>query len=229
MIIQKLNDLIQELSSNEQLVQNIVELGEPIRSKNYKTVESEIGYDLQSLFDMIFSIHREIELVFSSKDDEVICECSIEGLQYIFNEAAQTKRIHAFDDFDPRFKELCKTLYPLDIYQKSFDAVTLTAVKIISATELEFWIWNNSGQKYKLLFKTFIEYFEAGVDSKFIVGWQYFYLDKSALNFEDQFTREWLAHSLSAAKFRALESLDRMKTYFPKTDWRFYSDSLNEF
>lgn len=225
MIFDKINDLLDELKREKfVLVKN--ELGDPIKENNYKMVENELGLKLKRLFHNLFGIHRSIEIFYKNADDSIVGECSIEGLKYSFNEYAQELYIQIYDEWGEEFKTFARQFYPLDIYRESLDAVTLTVVKIIDEEHLEIWIWNNAGPKYKLKFNSIEEYLEAGVKCKFIICWQYFYIDTEALDFNDPFTKEWIASDFFDAVSRMKTALGSMKEYFPEEDWSYQEGEM---
>ena len=225
MSIQTINQLVEKLKTNN-LIPTKVELGDPIRENNYKMVEDEVGLKLKKHFHEVFSVHRNIEILFKAKDESIVSECSIEGLKYSFNEYAQELYIQIYDEWGEEFKTFARQFYPLDIYRESLDAVTLTVVKIIDEEHLEIWIWNNAGPKYKLKFNSIEEYLEAGVKCKFIICWQYFYIDTEALDFNDPFTKEWIASDFFDAVSRMKTALGSMKEYFPEEDWSYQEGEL---
>ena len=123
-------------------------------------------------------------------------------------------------------KLFAQQFYPFDIYRESLDAVTLTAIKIIDEEHLELWIWNNAGQKYKLRFRSIEDYLEAGTQCKFVIFWQYFYIDTDAMDFFDPFVKEWVAFGYSEAILRMGEALETLKEYFLTEDWASHQKEL---
>ena len=204
-----------------------VELGESIIDADYDSINQEIGINLRPSFDDVVSEHDRFKFILCENDD-VISECMIDGLIMTFNEFGQEHYIHAFGEFGNEFISFARQFYPLDIYEKACNELTLVVVKPITSVndEMEFWIWDNSGSKYKLRFKTFMEYLEAGIGCSFCVFWQYFYLDTDSVNFEDAFTQEWLASNFDRAISRMQDVLARMKEYFPNEDWSYQEGEL---
>ena len=213
----KLNALINELQSRKEF-EIEVELGDPVFEANYLSTIDEIKWNPKKLFDNFFKIHDGVELIYRA-NDEIIGETCIGELITIFNLFAQEHYIHAFDEFGEDFRQFARQFFPLDIYKESLDEVEFSVIKPVTEDELEFWIWNNSGQKYKLKFKTFEEYLEAGINCKFIVHWQHFYIDSDAMNLSDSFTKEFLASDFDAAIRRMESALDSMHKYFPDIAW----------
>lgn len=221
----KIINFLESIKSKKDILIEQEILGRPIREVSYKGVNEDFKMDFKKMFHPVFSEHKELEIILKA-DEEVICECSIESLIYIFNEEAQ-RDIYTDETLSPKFTALVKKLYPLDVYRHSLDAVTLTAINPIDEDTLEFYIWNNSGHKYKLKFKTFEEYVNCAIDNKFIVFWQYFYIDTDAMDFDDTFTKEWLASDYSNAIRRMEDALETMEKYFTEDDWSYQKEEYN--
>ena len=203
------------------------EIGGPIIEADYDSIKTEIGVDLRPSFHEVTSLHDSFKFLLLN-DDLVVSECVIDGIIMTFNDFSQEHYIHAFDEFGESFIKFARQFYPLDIYEKATDEVTLTVVKPISDSnnEIEFWIWNNSGQKYKLRFQSFLEYLIAGISCKFCVFWQYFYIDIDSMNLDDPFTNEWLAQSFSEAINRSNFCLESMNRFFSDYDWSMQEKEL---
>lgn len=219
MIFDKINLLEKELNSRFE-VDLILE--REIREFHYETSKEECGFNLKKLFHSVYS-------GFSLKwkyDEQVLGEINVPRIIYSFASTAQERLIHVFAEFGEEFKTFARQFYPLDIYRESLDAVTLTVVKIIDEEHLELWIWNNSGHKYKLKFSSIEEYLEAGVKCKFIVCWQYFYIDTDTMDFSDSFIAEWVASGYDGAIHRMEDTLETMKEYFPEEDWSYQEGEM---
>jgi|SRR5690554_405306 len=202
-------------------------LGDSIIESDYESINQEIGIDLRHSFNDVFSEHDKFKFILYANDN-VISECTIDGLIMTFNEFGQEHYIHAFDEFGEEFISFARQFYPLDIYEKACDETTLVVVKPITLVndKMEFWIWNNVGPKYKLRFETFGEYLETGISCRFCIFWQYFYLDTKAMDFNDPFTKEWIANNFNGATSRMKTALTSMKEHFPKEDWSYQEGEL---
>lgn len=200
------------------------ELGEAIIEADYDAIKTEIGIDLRPSFHQTVSQYDRFKFLLEA-DGSVISECVIDGIILTFNKFAQEHYIHAFDEFGDDFIKFARQFYPLDIYEKAEDEVTLTIVKPITDENpnLDFWIWNNAGHKYPLKFKTFEEYILCGIDNKFVVGWQYFYVETESVDFDEPLR---LAPDFSDAMYRMDWALQLMKKYFPDDDWSMQEQEL---
>ena len=173
MIFEKINQLVKELDSRFE-VDLILE--REIREFHYETSKEECGFNLKKLFHSVYSVHSGFSLKWKY-DEQVLGEINVPRIIYSFASTAQERLIHVFAEFGEEFKTFARQFWPLDIYKESLDAVKLAVVKIIDEEQLEIWMWNNAGPKYKLKFNSIEAYLEAGVKCKFIINWQYFYLD----------------------------------------------------
>jgi|GEM_PF-5353861 len=197
-----------------------------LQDKLFDSIKEQIGINIEKLYGKVFSSNNGFELTFKNSDNLIIGELNVLRVHYSFAPAIQERFIQVYDEWGEEFKTFARQFYPLDIYKEALDSITLTAVKIIDEEHLELWIWNNAGQKYKLKFKSIEEYLEAGVQFKFVIFWQYFYIDNDAMDFSDPFTKEWVAFSYSDAISRMNEALETLQEYFPKEDWSYQEKEL---
>lgn len=222
MILTNLNKLIGQL---DQRFETTSSFNSAINKILYETSQEEIGFNVESQFDEIYSKNNGFSLTWKM-DDQILGELFLPRITSIFASSAQERCIYVDHEWGEQFKTFARQFWPLDIYKESLDSVTLTVVKIIDEDHLELWIWNNAGQKYKLKFKSIEDYLEAGVQCKFIVCWQYFYVDTEALDFNDPFTNEWIASSYAGAISRMETAMESMKEYFPEEDWSYQENEL---
>jgi hypothetical protein len=222
MIFDKIKGLVESLNNR---FETNVSYGKSVYDFHYPTSEEVMAIDVRKMFDEIYKVHSGFNLVWKF-DEQIFGEVNLLQMLFIFATNAQEHYIQIYDEWGEEFKKFARQFWPLDIYEESLDAVTLTVVKIIDEEHLELWIWNNAGPKYKLKFNSIEEYLEAGVKCKFIVCWQYFYIDTEALDFNDPFTNEWIASDFNGAMSRMKTALASMKEYFPEEDWSYQEGEL---
>jgi hypothetical protein len=218
----ELNALIQELQDRSD-IEITFELGDPLVDEDdYKTIEEHCNWNPRNLFHDIVNIHDGIDLIYKNEGKE-IGEVNVMMLCGMFNEMFQEHYFahHEIEEQNPseEYLDFCKQYYPIDIYKESTSDQVFTVVKPISEDELEFWIWHGADPRFKLRFKTVEEYLKVGIKNKFIVNWQYFYIDTESMDFSDEFTRNWLASDFSGATISMDWALEQMKRHFPNADW----------
>jgi hypothetical protein len=222
MIFDKINDLEKELKSRFE-VDFILERS--VREFHYETSMEVCNVNLKKLFHTVYSEHSGFSIIWK-QDSQTFGEIQVPRIIYSFSNVYQERYIQVYDEFGEEFKSFARQFYPFDIYEESLDAVKLAVVKIIDEEHLEIWMWNNAGPKYKLKFNSIEEYLEAGIKCKFIVNWQYFYLDTDALDFNDPFTKEWVANSYLEATEDMNYALTSMKEHFPEEDWSYQEGEM---
>lgn len=190
-----------------------------------KAVLQETGLEVKGDFESLLNQLSVLELCYLDAEDSVIAELNFSGILMCFNDFAQEHYIHAFEDFRKEelgdaFLSFAKKFYPIDTFYKAYDGVSVGCyLPKTEESPCEFWIWNNAGHKYKLVFRTMEEYIQAAVDCKCILSWQYFYLDTDYPDFTDSFSQLWLAPSYSEAIYRMTNALELLRQYFPGKDW----------
>ena len=215
MIFEKITQLEQELKGKFEFS---AEYNEEIIDYFYESIKENRGIDVTKLFNDVYSIHDGFNITIKT-GQVILSEVNIVKLFCTFSNTFQERFIQVYDEWGGEFKIFTRQFYPLDIYRESLDSVTLTVIKIIDEEHFELWIWNNAGQKYKLKFKSIEEYLAAGVQCKFVIFWQYFYIDTDAMDFSDPFTKEWVAFSYSEATSRMEQALTTMKECSPNNNW----------
>lgn len=241
-MLERIKQLELELDANKLLTKSEFKIGEPeefdVKVPWFKSIQKYIGKDVKSTFETVVREFGTLEILYHDDEETVIHEVNIGMLPYMtFTTSAQKRYIHAEEaipqppnekpKFADEFVAFAKRFYPLDVYRNAFDEQPLCCVKPADEHgSVEFWQWHNAGNKYQLRFKNFEEYIRAGIDCKFIVNWQYFYIDTEALDFADAFTHRWIATCFYDAISDMKECLEKMKKFFPNEDWSYQESEL---
>jgi len=229
-----LNDLILELQNRNEFELEF-EIGEPIIDEDdYNPVEEKFDWNPRKMFHNIINVHDGIDLAYRikgvGKGGTEIGEVKIMMFFCLFDEMMQENYYahHELDGMDipKEYFEFWNKYYPLDIYKDSQSEQIFTVVKPIDEDELEFWIWDSAGPKFKLIFKTYEEYLNAGIKNKFIVFWQYFYIDSNSMDFSDDSINITSASDFSGATIKMDWALEQMSQHFQNEDWSYQAREM---